>query len=100
MFNTPHPPFRYAKRHPLPQGERDSSSSAFFFLCQRKGIENRVRIPSPLVGEGAPKGRVRGHLSSFSPSPPIGWWDARDDDFYLHSTALEKIFLLIQIFFV
>ena len=60
MVNTPHPSFRVTQVYPLPQGERDFYSSAFFFFCHKKDTANRVRTPSPLVGEGAPSGRVRG----------------------------------------
>jgi len=47
--------------HPLPQGERG------FFTLQRMGYLSQKwyrqygKDPSPLVGEGAPKGRVRGN---------------------------------------
>jgi len=59
MFNTPHPALRATLSHKgrvfLPYGLR-----LFYDKARKKpGIKN----PSTLVGEGGPKGRVRGFLS-------------------------------------
>ena len=60
---TPHPTFRCAEGHPLPQRERGSKSSRQYVL--KENIANTVRITSPLVGEVATRGQGEGYLKIF-----------------------------------